>query len=344
MFPRRLRLLCTLVCSVAPVLVAQGRPTHAPVTAPADAGRPVIVLIHGRNEMFRVTDELQNEFIGSLRDGLSKVDAGDMLRPGTVDVWFVNYQDIFEPDDAVPSRLWCLPVMQTLDYLPTLEADTAKTASWWDNFKQGITNQLSKSNKAIGLALNFTKDTRAYVENPLVRCAVNRRLYAKLDSAAALQRPVILIGHSMGTLVAMRVLSNVSRLPQPHVASFVSIGTQLRVKDLVARLLGPPLPDSAPKRMVPSSLGVWHDFHGLDDAISPQGGAAIAALWASGPTPWTFVDDVETNLDDRHSFIGYLKHPTVADTIRVEWCRAASAKYRNDPKVSGAPRSYCRGA
>lgn len=147
------------------------------------------------------------------------------------------------------------------------------------------------------LTKDFVKDTAAYFFDPAQKKAMQERLIAALDQHA--DRPVVLVAHSQGTIIAYDVLRKLNgRTPSGRkldIPLFITIGSPLGI-DEVQRKLTQPLE-------VPSGVKSWANFADLLDPVALDKGLA-----GEFRGDVTIRDTVVRNpvFGNPHSAVGYL--------------------------------------
>ena len=323
-------------------------PAPAAAQRSPEPGRPLIVLIHGRAQEFRTTAQLNQEWIGALRDGVDKIGLNGAIRDD--DLAFVSYQTVMEPD--YPAQNGCRASERTSNHVQKL-GGTSGLFNYF--FRPGKRAAMLTVRDALGnllesptLVLGALDDVNLYFKpNGGLACHVNRRLADTLRSARRAGRPVIIAAHSLGSLVTYRVLTAMQHDPAPpDVRRFVSFGSQLPVRGLIKEMLK----DSAPPGRVVPVAASWVNVVGLGDP---------AAFELRQNTKHFKREDsrlvelhVATEPVDRHSSRAYLKHPYTAQAIGHAWCEAfrpgaapgacAQVLKRGDVADSLTPERYPR--
>ena len=166
----------------------------------------------------------------------------------------------------------------------------------------------------------FIKDTAAYFFRPGAQPAIDQRLIAALPKDG---RPVVLVSHSQGTIVAFNVLSSLPPKSAADIQQLVTLGSPLgiqEVQDLLARLPG------SRGLEIPGRIVRWANFADPLDPVAIQKGISN-----DFEPPGFIVDSLIVNTQlrslrfDPHSGVGYLAHPKVRSLV----CRAA----RVDPQA-----------
>lgn len=112
------------------------------------------------------------------------------------------------------------------------------------------------------LSKGFVRDTAAYFFDPAQRKAMQQRLIDVLDAKA--DRPVVLIAHSQGTLIAYDVLRQLNdRTPSGKaldIALFVTLGSPLGIDEIQRKLTHP--------LVVPNGVRAWANFADPFDPVA----------------------------------------------------------------------------
>jgi hypothetical protein len=316
-----------LVAGVAVFLACT--PSAAQQTAAADQA-PIVIFVHGRAQAFKVSSLLREEWFGAFRDGAKKVErqagfpvieslvpTGTNLPQGlTESLKFVNYEHIYEPG-FVPSVPEC---NNARDVTETGEnevgaygiGDAIRKAvrKWLHNAARDDGN-LARSLTKLGVKY-FLEDTEKYLNNPKYRCETDWQLLRAFDEAKG--RPIVLVTHSMGAMVAYDALMHPNYKPgKINIRRWIMVGAQLASPQIIRALMG----NQTATLKRPPSVASWHNFFDEHDFV----GLEIKPV----------VDDVrnhaiETDPDRPHWIGGYLKHPATAAAIIGGWCESVAAK------------------
>ncbi len=157
-------------------------------------------------------------------------------------------------------------------------------------------------------------DLHMYRTDPEVRSAVQSRLAKRLRSARRWRRRVMLIAHSMGSIVAYDVLRDAgSTLKGLEVSHFVTVGSPLGLADLKTVVEGP--------LQVPECAAQWSNFSDPKDPVSSWE-ASLTHAYGPNSRGVTVSDRLVSNgyLDpggkpNPHKIYGYLRTPEISELI-----------------------------
>jgi pimeloyl-ACP methyl ester carboxylesterase len=281
----------------------------------ADRGRPVILMLHGRGMLDRDTALLRNLWLEGLRKGASGATAKATV--SDTDVRLVWYADVLDPAST-----------ESCEYASTdprarreagVDPELKTFASAVGNVLGALTNLVS--DKQASSQLRALAGDAAFLSDPRKRCASEARLAAAIDRAQREGRPVIVVAHSLGSLVAYDYLS--SRQDTGIVRRLVTVGSPVGSADLRRLLIGG---DSTDALAVPRSVASWVN-------VRTQGDALAAPL----PIVTDIVTTSASGETDPHEMIGYLRNPATAAAVLSGWCEAFVS---SAPAACGEIRKY----
>lgn len=145
----------------------------------------------------------------------------------------------------------------------------------------------------------FTKDVYQYLKNPGIRDPIDRGVRAAFTPG----KETVVVGHSLGTVVAYNVLRRDGDAAGWKVPLFITLGSPLAVKVIKKSLA----PISHPR-----CAGKW--FNAMDERDVVSLYPLDAAHFAVNPAIENKTD-VNNDTDNRHGISGYLSDPVVARRI-----------------------------
>lgn len=142
----------------------------------------------------------------------------------------------------------------------------------------------------------FLRDVHLYLRDPEAAAAVDALIDADTTDA-----PTLVVGHSLGSVVAYRLLQR--RRATLRLAGFVTVGSPLGLRAVAARL---------PAIENPSGAERWHNAYDRRDivALNPLDDAHFPA-----DPPVVNHGGVDNSTANRHGIVGYLDDPWVAARI-----------------------------
>jgi pimeloyl-ACP methyl ester carboxylesterase len=274
--------------------------------AQPDRGRPIVLLVHGRGMLDRDTAATRKLWADGLASGLRAVNSGSPITER--DVRVVWYADVLDPRSSVGC-----------DYAPT--DPRARRAKSDDQDLKGIVSVVGNLFGAL-TALVSDSESRtelrslaadaSFLSDARKRCASENRLAIELDRARAEGRPVILVAHSLGSLVAYDYLS--SRSDSATVQRLITIGSPIGSPELRRLLIGG---DSTETFTRPSSVSDWVNIRNQGDPFAtslPIGRDLLVMPPADEPDP--------------QEMVGYLRGTATAREILSGWCGALAQSAR----------------
>lgn len=156
----------------------------------------------------------------------------------------------------------------------------------------------------------FVGDTAAYFFSPGLRDEIRQRLIEKLKLAGS--RPLTIVAHSQGSVIAYEVLSSLG-VGKIDLDALVTIGSPLGIREVQDFLE----PDTL---TIPPIVRRWHNFADPMDPVAFDKG-----LGSDFRSPEiTVEDELIMNSETRrvwgfnpHSAVGYLAHPSVRRVVNA---------------------------
>jgi len=268
-----------------------------------DRGRPVVLLVHGRGMLDRDTAAMRKMWVDAISSGAGTIN-GQRLYSDR-DVRVVWYADVLDPrstsgcdyktGDARSRRANSDPELR--EVVSTAGSILGAITALVDD--SGAAGQL----RALSADAAFLADARK-------RCAAEQRLADALDRARNEGRPVILVAHSLGAVLAYDYLS--ARSDTGSVERLITIGSLVGSPDLRRLLIGGDAADSLTR---PPSVKSWINIRNENDWF-----AAPIAVGQDVVTPGP------SDEPDPHEMVGYLRGSATNAEVASDWCAAFGGK------------------
>jgi pimeloyl-ACP methyl ester carboxylesterase len=269
-------------------------------TAHAQRGRPLVLLVHGRGMLDRDTAATRKLWVDGLASGAATITRAPLIQDADVRVAW--YADVLDPrshggcDYAADD-----PRARRDARTDTSLKSLASMAGGFLNLISNLSSDKQATTELRGLAAdaNFLSDVRR-------RCASEARLAGELVRARADGRPVIVVAHSLGSLVAYDYFS--ARRDSGSVPELITIGSMAGSPGMRALLIGG---DSTDQIAKPAAVRDWVNIHNEQDGFA--GPISVARDLVTNPP----ADEL-----DPHEMVGYLRGTVTAREILVAWCGA----------------------
>ncbi len=282
-----------------------------------------LVFVHGRSQQGKNPDALKREWLGALEKGLEK---NGLVLPAGVEVQLPFYGDRLDAfaresevpmtedlrtkgGEADPGFLAFEAAMAEALRQRAGVTDQQINAEYGANPKpkgpqnwewvQAIFRALDKH--VPGMSANvlerFTRDVYLYSTRSGVKTEINGIVAAALTES----EPTVVVGHSLGSVVAYSVLREDPRALQ--VPLYITVGCPLGVR---------PIRDQLKPLKFPRPAEAWYNAYDERDVV------ALYPLDHNNfpVTPAvTNYGKVNNHTDNRHGIVGYLDDPTVAHAI-----------------------------
>ena len=281
-----------------------------------------LVLIHGRDQQGKDCAELKRAWLSALEVGLSNAGLPVL---DTQQIEFPFYGDLLEGLVREIDSPLVADVLSKggeadageADFRGQLLEELARSAGITsadiDAYYDGAVTEKGPLNwkwvHAILLALDktpvgsktldlFTRDVYVYLTFPAVAASVN-----KVVSDALLGGPCVVVAHSLGSIVAYRLLRDPAC--RTKVKRLITLGSPLGVGAVRGLLMPPSL-------ALPNGVAEWFNAYDTRDVVALR--ALDSSTWDVRP-PITNKGDVNNHTDNRHGIGGYLDDPVVAGWI-----------------------------
>jgi hypothetical protein len=267
-----------------------------------DRGRPLVVLVHGRGMLGQDSAANRRFWFHALAAGGRTITSRGLMSES--DLHVVWYADVLDPRSS-----------DACDYATTdrrARRERAEDPTVRDLFGAigallgALTFAVDDTVADVGLR-SLAADA-SFLSDVRKRCAAEARLERELDRARAAGRPIILVAHSLGSLIAYDLLS--SRSDTGLVRRFVTMGSPIGSGDLRRLLIGG---DETDTLAMPRAVDDWVNVRNDGDLFAtslPLGREVVEAPPADEPDP--------------HEMVAYLRSSTAAREILGAWCAAFS--------------------
>lgn len=278
-----------------------------------------LLFIHGREQARKNAGTLRNEWLAALTEGCRKIgqpapSVGDIdfpyygdlldglagpeahLRGEGADDELAAWQREFAEDIAKKAGISQVEIQAELIAAdPKIAVRGVQNQEWFQAILRAIDRRFGALSQAI-LRL-VTKDVFIYLTVPGVRDAVDETVMEHLKANPS----VVVVGHSLGTVVAYSVLSRDSS--GVSVPLLVTLGSPLGVRAISKRF--------RPLRY-PEGVADWLNAYDERDVVALRG---LDTMSFPVLPPIRNKNDVKNDTDNRHGITGYLKDPAVAAAI-----------------------------
>jgi hypothetical protein len=279
-----------------------------------------LVFVHGRDQQGKDAAQLQKAWEAAFDCGLDK--AG-LPKPQNLDVSFPYYGDaldglVRELDEPLLVDIktkGIKPDSTEAEFRGQLLTEIAANASISDAeiaasagvsvqqkgplnwaWVHAILRTLDKKSPFGDTVLDsFTRDVYVYLTYP----AVSKQIDAIVAKAIPIGEPCVVVAHSLGTIVAYRVLSSLTATLD--VRGLVTVGSPLGLASIRDHL---PVPLAKP-----SGVNKWQNAFDKRDVVALL--PLDESTWSIQPPIENF-DGVDNFTDNRHGIGGYLDDATVA--------------------------------
>lgn len=299
------RLLAVLLLAlvIAPASAAQARNT-----------RPLVLVVHGRGHTVGDTASLRRDALRALQSGARDLGADALLADD--DVRLVFYADVLVSASASRSGGTSTACESALVGRSEAGSVFSLFAMLAGALVDAGANDESTSDRE-GLR-SLAGDLR-YLGDQRMRCAAELRLGAALARARDERRPVVLVAHSLGALVAWGHLhARHARDGQslPEVQRLITLGSPLGSSDIRQLIFG----EDTTGVSLPAAVKSWFNIVNPDDPFAMR-------LTSPDSHPVQGIVDVSTERGaiDPHDLRTYLDDRTTVRTVLNAWCDAFTA-------------------
>ncbi|HTE44739.1 MAG TPA: hypothetical protein VK636_05800 [Gemmatimonadaceae bacterium] len=274
--------------------------------AQQERGRPVVLIVHGRGMLDRDTAATRKMWSSALVQAVRTFAPGSPITDR--DVRAVWYADVLDPRST-----------RGCDYAPSDPRARRERAD--DQQLKGFVGVIGSvlgaltsiaSDSESGSEIRSLAADASFLSDGRKRCAAESRLAVELDRARQEGRPVIVVAHSLGSLVAYDYLS--SRSDSAVVRRLITVGSPIGSPEMRRFLIGG---DSTDVLAWPSSVSDWVNIRNESDPFA---------------TPLSIGRDLVVRFPadepDQHELVGYLRGTVTVREVLGGWCTAFSASGR----------------
>ena len=269
-----------------------------------DRGRPIILLLHGRGMVDHDSTDTRKLWLDGLMSGSKRLAKGELVT--SRDVRLVWYADVLDPRSGAGCAYDANDARARRD--SRSDPDLKNFVSLVGNFVGALTTMIADSESAT--QLRALAGDASFLSDATKRCASERRLGDAIERARREGRPVILVAHSLGSVVAYDYLS--TRTDTGVVQRLVTVGSMLGSDELRRLLIGG---DSTDKFALPASVKSWFNVRNTGDMLAVQMPFGRDVL-TTGPS----------DEPDQHEMVSYLRGEAGAAAILSGWCDAFVGK------------------
>lgn len=265
-----------------------------------DRGRPVVLIVHGRGMLDRDSSATRALWLDGLGSATKALARQSLLSDR--DVRVVWYADVLDPRSDAGCDY------DRADPRARRDATTDKDLKSFVSLAGNVLGALGEfvSDTEAGSQLRGFAGDAAFLSDARKRCAAEQRLADAIDRAQHEGRPIILLAHSLGALVAYDYLS--TRRDTGVVQRFITIGSIVGSPELRHLLVGG---DSTDTLVTPASVKRWVNIRNDRDPFATPlsvGRDVVVTVPADEPDP--------------HEMIGYLHASATAGEVLSGWCAA----------------------
>lgn len=290
-----------------------------------------LVFVHGRSQQHKDSVALKKEWIDAWRVGL---DAAGLAMPVTdADIRFPYYGDTLDqlvggadpataaavivrgneldPEEKRFANAIALHIQEKFIAPDELAAVAGREVvergplnwEWFQGVLQAVDRYVpGASGASIALA---THDVYQYLRNELVRDTIDEGVMLAMDPDAE----TVVVSHSLGTVVAYRVLRQFGQARGWRVPLFVTLGSPLGVKEIRETVM-----KWSPTRC-PPCVDAWFNAYDRRDVVALY---PLTTNYFPRDPLLPGIDEygeVNNHTDNRHGIGGYLDDPVVAKRI-----------------------------
>jgi pimeloyl-ACP methyl ester carboxylesterase len=248
--------------------------------------------------------ETRKLWLDGLTSGGKRLAKGELVT--SRDVRLVWYADVLDPRSGAGCSYDAGDARARRD--SKTDPELKGFVSLVGNFVGALTSMVADNESAT--QLRALAGDASFLSDASKRCASERRLGDAIERARREGRPVILVAHSLGSVVAYDYLS--TRTDTGIVQRLVTVGSMLGSDELRRLLIGG---DSTDAFALPASVKSWFNVRNTGDMLAVQMPFGRDIL-TTGPS----------DEPDQHEMVSYLRGEAGAGVILSGWCEAFVGK------------------
>jgi len=266
-----------------------------------DRGRPIVLLVHGRGMSDRDSAAARKMWQQALASGARTITQEPLISDR--DVRVVWYADVLDPRSAASCEYAAGDPRAR-----HARGDDADFRSFLGlaGGILGVVSSLVDESETTAQLRALAGDA-AFVGDAGKRCASEQRLANEIDRAKAEGRPIVIVAHSLGAIVAYDYLS-ARRDSLPIVDRLVTMGSMVGYPELRRLLIGGAAEDSVTR---PRGVRAWVNLRNGDDILAAP--LSVGRDVVTTPPP---------DEPDPHELVGYLRSASAVREILNGWCQA----------------------
>lgn len=291
----------------------------APAPESEGPGRPVVLMLHGRGVESLDPVALRREWLDALNRGLVSAGAFPLLGEDDLRlVWYADAMDPREPTEcgaAGPGDATG-PAHELASVLGSVGRLLGLVAEWTGEHEAA--------------ALRSLAGDLLYLGDPRKRCPAEDRLARALAEARDEGRPVVLVAHSFGSLVAYHHFRTRDSAAAAPVERYVTIGSLIGRPEVREILVGPEGRVTA----LPPGVRSWVNVRDPRDPFAAPVLGARTDSTSAGALRDVVTERVHGG--DPHDAARYLADPATARAVLGGWCAALPSGRRAESACASA--------
>ena len=284
--------------------------SNAQTSLPATTTPPAIVLVHGRDQPAEQREAIEKAWRDAVVKDLERSSVFTTQAPADIRMFW--YANLLAGEDSCR-------------YATGVRELAARAPGWqlWKGIRDRLVSAAGQLPSGIQRSLleQRMQDVTTYLSSGAIACSVDNKFAETLQSAAedprrpGKHRPLIVIAHSLGSMVVYKNLIN--RPPPDTPVYLLTIGSMLADPGVQRTLLGTIAEFPAP---VPLPVRWWRNFVNKGDFLAFD---ASKAFTSSEATKKPVDEPVDLDGTDRHSAVRYISGAVFIRRLTEAVCLAS---------------------